>query len=486
MPSLEHWNPRAPWRFDREERRTASALMALALPIMGITVSRMAMTFIDVAMVAWLGVQELAAILPAAAFCYAIFSVGSGLVSSVQTFAAQADGRGEPKEGAGYAWNAIYIALAMGALSWPLCEYVPPLFRAGGEWIGHEPGVLAAEIAYVEITLLALAPAILTSALESFFNGIGRPRVCILANVASVVANALANYAFIFGHWGFEPMGIRGAALGTVVGWIVRALVLAVAFVSPIFGESHGTLAAWRFSLPKMRGIAKLGLPLAAMWFLDVFAWNAFLLIVVPRYGEAAMAAVGVAIQYLHLGFMPALGVGFALRTLVGNAVGEGRPDKGEVSTAVAARLTMLYMGAVGLLMMTAGEPLVRWFASDPKVVYLGVLVLLWCGVFQWFDAFAIVYSNALIGAGETRWPAAALIVCSWTIFVGGGLAMSEWAPGLGIHGPWMMCTINIVTLGIVMRARFRGGAWKKVRIFDERSGPAEPVAVAVPVAEGG
>ena len=68
------------------------SLMVLALPIMGMTVSRMLMGFIDFAMVSQLGTTAQAAISPATTLIFVVSCLGMGIANGVQTFVSQADG----------------------------------------------------------------------------------------------------------------------------------------------------------------------------------------------------------------------------------------------------------------------------------------------------------------------------------------------------------------------------------------------------------
>ena len=76
---------------------------------------------------------------------------------------------------------------------------------------------------------------------------------------------------------------------------------------------------------------------------------------------------------------------------------------------------------------------------------------------------------NALRGAGDTRWPAVAVALHCWVIFIMGGYLVSRYVPSLGYHGPWMMCTAYIILLGLVLRWRFVSGAWRKIDLFGDR-----------------
>ena len=73
-------------------RDVTLSLLTLALPIMGMTISRMLMGFIDFAMVSQLGTTAQAAISPATTLIFVVSCLGMGIANGVQTFVSQADG----------------------------------------------------------------------------------------------------------------------------------------------------------------------------------------------------------------------------------------------------------------------------------------------------------------------------------------------------------------------------------------------------------
>jgi len=213
-------------------------------------------------------------------------------------------------------------------------------------------------------------------------------------------------------------------------------------------------------------GMLRVGGPTALQWLMDIGSWLVFLAVIMPPLGVKAVAASNIGLQFMHLSFMPAVGIGIALCSQVGFAIGEKRPDRAELQSRVAMRMTGTFMGAVGLLFVLAGGPLIRLFNTDPDVVAAGRLVLIGAAVFQVFDAMSITYMNALRGAGDTRWPAMVVFVCCWGIFVGGGVLVSRFLPGLGVLGPWGMCAVYIVLLGLALRWRWKRGRWRSIRLF--------------------
>jgi MATE family multidrug resistance protein len=463
-----------------EESRPRTELLKLALPIIAMTASRMLMGFIDFVMITELGTAAQAAISPASLLVFTFLCLGMGATMTVQSFVSQSCGKGEPREGSAYAWQSIYLGLAGTALVWPLVYYVRPFFEWLGPIAGHAPEVREMEIEYTAVALWSFAPCMIATGLDGFFTGVQKPRISLIAILVSIVFNVVGNYALIYGHFGFPAMGMTGAALATVLGWWVRAGVLMAAFLAPVFNELFSTRAAYALSMHKLGQLVKIGTPSSAQMVLDIGAWVVFLMVIMSRFGTEALAATNIVIQYMHLSFMPAIGLGIALVSKVGFAIGEGRPDIAVSRTRMVMQMNIAYMGTMGLLFILFRRPFMEMLSEDPGVIAAGAYIMIWAGIFQGFDALWVTYSNALRAAGDTRWPAVIVFICVWGIHVGGGLLMSSYLPQWGVNGPWLTCTAYVIILGLLLYFRFMSGAWKSIKIFGtEETG--EPKLVPAP-----
>ncbi len=460
--------------------RPYTELLSLAAPLVAVSASRILMGFVDVAMVARLGTDALAAISPAAFLVWIFIWAGMGVASSAQTFAAQADGRGEPCRGAEYTWQTIYFALPAALAAALLAAALPTAYRWIGAVGGQTPAVLQAQVDYAVVTNWALVPAVAAAGLEGFFNGVKRPGVTLIASLVSLGVNVLFNWLLIFGPtltlpavgplpaWSvtFPAWGIWGAGLATVIGWWTRLAVLLAAFLAPGFHARFRTRQAWALRWHAIADILRIGVPMAAMGVLELGSWVVFLNLIAPRFGTAALAATNIAMQYTHVAFMPAVGVGLALCSQVGFAVGARRPDEAVYRTRVALHLNMAYMGLAGLVLFLARDPLLRVMSADPAVLAIGGWIMLWVALYQVFDAMGITFIFALRGAGDTRVPALLNGACCWSLFVGGGWLLAEFAPQFGIHGPWLMAVGYLTLLGLLVAWRFRSGAWRQTQVF--------------------
>ncbi|MGD8451078.1 MAG: MATE family efflux transporter [Phycisphaerae bacterium] len=444
-------------------------LLILAMPIIAMMVSRMLMGFIDFVMVSQLGTFAQAAISPAVLLVFTVACLGMGVGQAVQTFVSQADGRGEPREAGPYAWQILYVSAFAALVAWPVSATTPIWYGWIATVAGHDPEMARLEIAYAQIAVWSVPFTAASVGLDGFFLGIQRPRISLFAVVLSLVVNATGNYCLIFGKFGFPEMGIAGAALATVIGWAARSTVLAAAMLLGGFDKRYNTRRSMGPSLTRLRDLLRIGAPTSVQWLIDIGSWVVFLVVIVPPYGVAAIAASNVALQYMHMSFMPAVGLGIALCSQVGFAIGEGQPERAVERARLAMRLTGGYMGGIGVLFVCAGYPLMWLMSDNPAVIERGVLVLIGAAVFQVFDAMCITYMNALRGAGDTRWPAVAVFCCCWGIFVGGGVLVSRLLPWVGLLGPWVVCAVYIIILGLLMRWRWTAGPWRQIRLFRER-----------------
>lgn len=448
-------------------------LLRLAAPMIGVTLSRMLMGFIDFAMVSQLGTSAQAAISPVTLLLFTVACAFMGAAQAAQTFVSQAVGRGEPQRAGAYAWQTQYLALFAALATAPLAITTPLWFPWVAALGKHAPDVAAMEIDYLTIGLWSIGLMTASAGLESFYNGIRRPGVCLTAVIASLVTNAVGNYMLIFGKLGAPEMGMRGAALATVLAWGVRLAILLLPLASRAVDQLYHTRRSVWFDVARFSELMRMGAPIALQWLVDIGAWIVFLVLLMPQYGTVALAASNLAIQFMHLSFMPALGIGMAVSTQVGNAIGAARSDVAQMRVRVALGIVMGYMGVMGLVFLLLGRPLAAslCFESDEalrtEVVRTAAQMLLWCALFQISDGVCIVYSFAFRGAGDTRVPALLFAACCWGIFVGGGLLIVRFLPSLGTDGLWAVCSLYIIVLGALLWLRYRSGAWRRQTVFD-------------------
>ena len=458
-------------------RQVPLKLLALAAPIVAAMISRTVMSFVDFVMVSRLGTEAQAAIMPAGISLFCLIAFGMGLTSSVATFASQSFGRGRMSDCSAYAWQGLYLSLALGLAALPVWWLVPGFFALAG----HESVVQDMEVTYAQIGILGIGPTVAAAALANFFNGVHRPAVGMIGSIIANVFNAAANYALIFGHWGFPRLGIAGAAWATLAAATLQAAIMFFWLLRPVINKQFASRRTFRPSLKRIRALVWIGLPAGAQFAIELLAWTAFILFLVGRFGTVQLAATNLVFKLGELSFMPAVGLGVALTSAVGKAIGQGRKDLARLNARWAAAIAVGYMGVIGVCYLTMGRTLAGLLTLDGQVVDVAVVLLVFCAAYQVFDGLAIVYTHALRGAGDNHWPALFGVLCAWPLLIGGGYLVAIGVPQWKSFGPWAVATCCLAISGIVFWARFTFGPWERIDLLgddEHRESPElEPIS---------
>ena len=104
-------------------------------------------------------------------------------------------------------------------------------------------------------------------------------------------------------------------------------------------------------------------------------------------------------------------------------------------------------------------------------MIALGKPLMIMLAFFTFFDAFGIIFSGALKGAGDTRFPMWASVILSWTIFVPPVYLTVE-VYRAGVHLAWLWAILYLSTLAIILFRRFRKGRWKSIDMVGQEPVP--------------
>jgi MATE family multidrug resistance protein len=434
-------------------------VVTLALPVILTNLSATLMMTTDAAMVGRLGAAELGAVGYGGIWYWTALSLFSGAATGVQTFVSQAHGSGDARACGAWAWQGLYAVVPLAALG-------IAVFALGfGPLLGvlaPAPGLAPLAVSYVHMRAFGVIGITAAMVLSGFFRGFGDTRTPLYGMVIGNAVNLVLNYGLIFGHFGLPAWGVAGSGTATAVAEWVYAAFLFVVFRRRAVDRQFGTAAVVPDPAVILRFL-RTSAPIGGQWVLDMLAFASFSTLV-ARMGTAQMAASQSLLSLMHLSFMQVVGVSIAVSTLVGRYVGAGDLAAAERSHATALRLGVALSIAAGLVFLSAPELCLRIFTDDPDVLTLGVPLLAVGAAFQVADAVGVLSGGALRGAGDTRWPFIVQTALAWGFFLPvayvGGIVLDG-----GLTGAWLGGVAYVAVLGLVLRRRFRSGAWKRVRI---------------------
>lgn len=437
-------------------------MLRLAMPLIIIQLSVTGMQFADALMVAPLGEDALAAVLPAGLVFFLPIAFSMGLLSSVNTFVSQSLGRGDRKGCGRFGGTGLVLAIVCGLAIMPLYFFAEPIFGI----FGHSPSVHRLEVIYFQVSLFGSVPFLAGVALSNFFVGIHRPAILAIYAAGATLLNIGLNYVLIYGKFGFPALGLAGSAWGTVLAMSAQTAALALHYFGRQAAATYGTRRIALDGAATMT-MLRIGLPSAFQFGFDVLSWGIGLVWLVGIFGTLHLAATTIIVRIMHVSFLPAIGFASVLSAVVGRAVGEGDIALARREANRGFVATVVYMCSVAAVFFIFREPLMRVFTSSPEIIEIGMSLMAIVCAFQFFDGTNIVFSHALRGVGDTFWPAVFTASMCLIIFLGGGWSIAHWMPEWKSSGVWLAAMAYVISLACVMTWRWFFCNWEKRDIME-------------------
>jgi putative MATE family efflux protein len=185
---------------------------------------------------------------------------------------------------------------------------------------------------------------------------------------------------------------------------------------------------------------------------------------VISMFGSTALAGYTIGIRTILFALLPSWGLGNAAATMVGQALGAGKPERAEKAVWTAGFYNMLFLGTVGALFIVFAPQIVSIYTSDPEIARHAVNCLRIVAAGYLFYAYGMVLTQSFNGAGDTWTPTWINFGCFWLweIPLAWLLALEL---GMGPPGVYIAVTVAFSTVAVVSAILFRRGHWKLTRV---------------------
>jgi multidrug resistance protein, MATE family len=433
----------------------ARATLALGLPLIGSHLAQMALHVTDTVMLGWYSVTALAAGVLGASSFFVVFILGSGFAQAVMPLVASALGRGDEAQVRRDTRMGLWLSIGFSALCYPLFWNAGPILLAARQ----PPEVAALAQDFLRIAGLGMLPALLVMVLKSYLAALGRTQVVLWATLAAVGVNIAVNWALIFGNWGAPEMGVRGAAVASVVAQVLTLAVLApYAALLPALRRYRLFQRFWRPDPTALRQVFRLGLPIGLTGLAESGLFQASALMM-GWIGTKELAAHGIALEVCALAFMVHLGLSNAATVRTGHLDGAGDArglrDGAKVAIALSAGFGLLVVA----LFLIAPRPLIAVFldSANPDsatIIAIGTTLLAFGAMFQMADATQVMALGLLRGIRDTQVPLVMAAVSYWLIGIPASYVLA-FPLGFGASGLWFGLVIGLTCAATLLMLRF-------------------------------
>ena len=442
----------------RADNRTMVVLY-LALPAVGEQVLNMLVGLSDTFLVGHLGAAAIAAV----SISNQVVMLANVLFSSVATGGTVLIARAVGAEDPDLAHRAVNQSIVLGACIGLSTTILGVAFaRQAIGWMGAEPDSLPLGTTYLGIVaytfLLSTWMFIGLACLRGAGDTMSTMQIMGLVNAI----NILVAWTLIYGPLGLPKLGVMGSALGAAVARSIGGIVVLSMLARGRAGLQLD-VRAMRPDFSMIMRMLRVGVPTGIEQLLFRMG-DMFYSRVVASLGTAACAAHAVALNAESLSYSPGFGFAVAATTLVSQGLGARNPKRSEGDGYLSYKLGASFMSFMGLLFFFFSRQIVGIFTNDPQVIALGAGPLRLVALGQPFLASSQIFSGALRGAGDTRFPMLSNGIN--VVLVRFGLALLFVNVfGLGLMGAWYALTLDMTCRGVLNFLRFRSGTWKKIQV---------------------
>lgn len=432
-------------------------LIGLGWPVSTTLLVRITMRTVDILVVgAVIGAAGVAAVGIGDAVARLVLFTALGLGAGTIATVSQHVGAGRHAEADAAVTQTALLAVAVGvpfaAIGWVLA---PIAYRG----LGAAPDVAELGTTYLQVIMLSAPARTLAIMLTRAFQGAGDTRTPLFIRGGGTLLNIALTVLLVPGLAGLPRMGIMGAAVGTVVGNVVAALVLVVALLRGWRGLHLRWDAVGRTDT--MRQIVHIGWPQVVernMFALGTLPLNAITL----AFGTAANAGMQVGQRLMLYGLLPSRGVATAASSIAGNRLGAHDRMGAERIARGGLSLSVVVAMPVSALLLIFATPLAGVFVSEPDALAAATGWVRLYAVAVLLRSLYGVLRGSFQAGGLTRPPLLAsatgvfgfMVGASWLLGIG---------LGLGLGGVFVGVLLDPAVRTTILYRRFRTGEWQQV-----------------------
>ena len=441
-----------------------TSLIRLAWPVMVSNLFQTVYNFVDRFWLAKHGSISLAAVGLSWPLIFLALSIGSGITIAGIALVSQYMGAQREEEANSAAGQVLAftttLSIVLAAAGFFAARPILTL-------MGPEPALIDAGTIYLQIIYAGTPLMFSTFIVSALLNGAGDTVTPMVLMAVSVLLNVALDPLFIFGWGPFPAWGVAGAAVATVIS---RGL-LAIAGFALLFSGRLGLHIRPRHLRPQwglirrivsIGGMASIGNAGTAVGFTVM---NSAL----ARIGTAAISAFVVGNSFIAIVLMPAMGLGQATATMVGQNLGAEKSKRARQSAWAGICLSTVILAVAAVFVLILRSSLIRIFTVDPEITRIasGMFVLV-AFAFPFMGIIQVV-AGVYQGSGHTFYSMFFGLFRLWALRVP-LVFILPFALGMGANGIWWAMLASNFGTATVSLGFFLSGNWMH-RVI--KAGPA-------------
>jgi MATE family multidrug resistance protein len=441
-------------------------LFAIAFPMIVSTACDGIMTFTDRLFLARLSPEQMNAAMGGGVAMQMMTFFFIGLTGYTTALVAQYYGSGQKNMATVTAFQALIVSF----VAYPIILIFKPLTVVFFDFMHVPAGQIGYQITYFNIVIYGALIGILRNSISSYFSGIGRTKIIMIATILAMIVNIVLDYVMIFGKLGFPVMGVKGAAIATVSGGFCGLLVLTTSYFGTKNRHEFHVTRSFHINPAVMRKLLYFGYPAGLELFLNFLAFSTIIFIF-HSCGSVVATATTIMFNWDLVSFIPLLGIEIAVTSLVGRYMGANDPDTAHYSAMSGIKtgiyysfvILLLFLFVPGWLVMVF-KPATQSMVFDSAIPIAKSMIRI-ASLYVLLEAVMAALVGALRGAGDTHFTMLISVSAHWSFVP--ILYILLKVMNLSAVTGWLALVIMFLIFCSVLVMRYLSGRWKKIRVIE-------------------
>lgn len=374
-------------------------ILRLAGPVILTQAGQILVQLVDNAMVGHLGTLPLASVSFANTVFNMLFMLAMGMTFGLTPLVGEMYSVGNFRKSAQYLQNSILLYGGMGLVIFGVMMAMIPLMGH----MGQPAEVAAMAVPYYRYVVCSVIPFTIFAAFKQFLEGIGNTKVAMAIVITSNVVNIIFNWLLIYGNWGFPEMGASGAGLATLISRIITPILIITYFWKRDSFNRYFKLFSWKnFSWKRIKSLLRVGSPISLQMFMEVSAF-ALVGIMMGWIGTTELAANQIASIISNLAFLILISISSSVTICVSHAYGRRNFHEIRRYAGAGYRLGLMWNGIIMVIFLLLRNYIPMIFNTDPEVVRLAGILLIFVALFQIPDGLQSVSIGILRGIQDVK-----------------------------------------------------------------------------------
>jgi MATE family, multidrug efflux pump len=438
------------------DREFIRSMLALALPVAFQQLITASLNMIDVLMVGQLGETSVAALGLANQIFFLLILFLFGVTSGMSIFTAQYWGKGDVENIRRVLGICLAIAVFVATAFTLAATLIPQTLMS---IYTEDQAVIQVGSEYLRIVGLSYIMTAVTVSYISVLRSITLVKVTVVVSVLALGLKTILAYLLIFGIGIFPELGVRGAAIGTAVGWTFQCILLLILVYALKTPLAANPLSFFRSSRPFVMKVLRTSMPAAineVLWSVGFSSYNA----VYARIGTDAIAAVNINATIEELIFVLFIGLGNACAVMIGNKIGAGEKD---IAFEYGKRFLIIGVTVAvigGFVIFSLREPVIRLYDISPAAEenLRGLMAVFALSAWLKMVNF-ILFIGAMRAGGDTRYAMFTELFSIWGVGVPSAL-IGGFVLHLPVYGVYALVLLEEAVKAIIVSRRFLSRKW--------------------------